>query len=115
VASRRDRRALEVALEAARGPRARAQACHALAVFHDNNSREAEAIPLYREALALDLPVPTRAQALAWLASSLMKTGSAPEAAERASEARQLTADTALLQFLDGLDRRIARRLRRGG
>jgi hypothetical protein len=104
---------LEAAVEAARDPKARAQACYALAVFHDNNSREAEAIPLYRQALGLDLPEPRRAEALAWLASSLMKTGAAPEAAERALEASQLTRDKALLQFLDGLGRRIARRLAR--
>jgi hypothetical protein len=89
---------------------ARALACYELALFHDNNSREAEAIPLYREAIALGLPSARRAEALAWLASSLMKTGSPDEARQRAMEARALTSDAALQLFLEGLHRRLARR-----
>jgi hypothetical protein len=106
---RRSRSALEAARASAADPVLRARACYALALFHDNNSREGEAVPLYREALSLGLPAPLRAEALAWLASSLLKTG-APQAAERcAIDARGLAGDPALLAFLDRLDRRITR------
>jgi len=108
---RRSRQALEAAVAAAAGPAARAQACYDLALFHDNNSREAEAIPLYREALRLGLPTPVAAEAHAWLASSLMKAGAPDDAMRHAGEARRRTSDAALLAFLDGLDRRIRRRM----
>lgn len=105
--ARRSRRALEAAVASARDPAERARACYALALFHDNNGREAEAIPLYREALALGVPVAVAAEAHAWLASSLVKTGAPHDAAREALRARELTRDPALLGFLDGLDRRI--------
>ncbi|HEX3700345.1 MAG TPA: tetratricopeptide repeat protein [Phenylobacterium sp.] len=111
---RRSRASLEAALAAAPDAGARAQACYELALFHDNNSREAEAIPLYRQAIALGLPTARRAEALAWLASSLVKTGSPDEARQRAMEARELTSDAALRLFLEGLQRRIAHRAAAG-
>jgi tetratricopeptide (TPR) repeat protein len=102
---------LEAAVAAA-GLSERAQAHYELALFHDNNSREAEAIPHYRAALAAGLPPARRAEALAWLASSLMKTGAPDKALKLAAEARALTQEDPLREFLDGLDRRIAHRLR---
>lgn len=49
----------------------------------------------------------TRAECLAWLASSLYKTGRTPEALERLREAREATESRQLIKFLAGLDRRV--------
>jgi len=73
--SRRSRAALEDAVDRAASARARAIALYQLALFHDNNSRESIAIPLYEKALRTGLRLDLKAQALAWLASSLYKTG----------------------------------------
>ncbi len=78
-----------------------------LAVFHDNNSREAEAIPHYEAALQAGLAVEQRAECLAWLASSLHKTGRQAEARDRLQEAIETTSSAQLNQFLSGLERRI--------
>ena len=77
---RRSLNELEQAVAAAKNRRAKALAHYRLGVFHDNNSREASAIPHYRRAIALGLDASTEACALAWLASSLHKTGSRPAA-----------------------------------
>ena len=71
---RRNANQLERAVEAARTERAQALALYRLAVFHDNNSREAAVIPYYRRALSLRLDRRHAARAAAWLASSLYKT-----------------------------------------
>ena len=105
--TRRDRRTLERAINAAETEGARAVACYNLAVFHDNNGREAEAIPHYERALQLGLDRDTKARALAWLASSLYKTGRQHEALGRAEEALSLSSDEELAGFLLGLRRRI--------
>src|SRR5690242_2448923 len=107
---RRSRTSLEAAVDSAKTAEARAAAEFALAVFHDNNSREAEAVPHYRAALAAGLSGARRAEALAWLASSLMKTGAPTEARTKAAEARAAARHSALTDFLDGLERRIDRR-----
>jgi tetratricopeptide (TPR) repeat protein len=106
---RRNRALLEEALAAARGAAAKASAHYALALFHDNNSRESEAIPHYKRALVLGLPRPIKAQALAWLASSLYKTRYPEEALATLAKAMRLTSDPQLRRFLDGLERRISR------
>ena len=104
---RRNRKKLEQAIEGARDERTMAVACFALAVFHDNNSREAEAIPLYRKALKLGLERKERAEALAWLASSLYKTGKVQEALGCIEEAMGI-AEGELVRFLEGLKGRIS-------
>jgi tetratricopeptide (TPR) repeat protein len=110
--SRRNRRQLEEALAAARsGAANKARAHYALALFHDNNSREAEAIPHYKRAIALGLSRPVKAQALAWLASSLYKTGFPEEALATLKKAKRLASNPQLRGFLEGLERRISRSL----
>ena len=89
----------------------RAEAHFQLALFHDNNSREAQAIPHYRRALRLGLAGESKAQALVWLASSLHKTGKSKAAFRYLDLAFRLTDDAALLKFLEGLRGRIARTL----
>ena len=107
---RRSRRALEQAVAEARTPNGRAFACYALGLFHDNNDREAAAIPWYREALTLDLDAQTTAKARAWLASSLYKTGQYDEALITLARARRASAgDETLTAFLRGLEARIRR------
>lgn len=105
---RRSRRALESRIKEPQRDADRAIAHYDLALFHDNNSREAEAIPHYQEALRLGLAEPAHSQALAWLASSLYKIGSAEAALGRIAEARK-NAQPQLLEFLLGLEKRIER------
>jgi uncharacterized protein HemY len=100
---------LEASVSTARGRSAKARAHYALGLFHDNNSREGEAIPHYKRAIAFGLPGSTKAQALAWLASSLYKTGSPHEAHATLQKAQRLTSDPQLRRFLEGLERRINR------
>jgi hypothetical protein len=61
---------------------------------------------LYDEALANGLPAKLRAQALAWLASSLYKTGKSKGALKRIRQARAVSKDRDLRKFLDGLEAR---------
>lgn len=110
---RRTVQRLTRAIEQARTNDERAGAYYHLAVFHDNNSRETEAIPNYERALDLGLDQKTRVEALAWLASSLYKTGRLQEAARRAGEAETLVEDQRLRSFLLGLQRRIVTASRR--
>ena len=81
-------------------------AYYRLGLFHDNNGRESEAIPYYRNALKLGLDAGMRAKALAWLASSLYKTGKSGEALKTIPKAMRL-ADEELLKFLEKLQKRI--------
>jgi tetratricopeptide (TPR) repeat protein len=110
---RRSRRALEAELAGASTKAEEAQAHYALALFHDNNSREAEAIPHYRRALELGLPAKVASAAWAWLASSLWKTGSPGAALDALAQSRSHADDPKLLEFIGRLERRI-RRLARG-
>lgn len=109
---RRNLAQLQLAIEHARTERARATAYYQLGLFHDNNAREAEAIPNYERALRLGLSGETRAQAFAWLASSLHKTGSPRRAIRALRESQSLTSDPKLRKFLAGLEARIARAIR---
>jgi tetratricopeptide (TPR) repeat protein len=104
---RRSARQLANDVAAARGRSAKALAYYQLALFHDNNSREREAIPNYQRAIKLGLPRATKAAALAWLASSLYKTGSSKAAIARLNQSAEIAMDLELLQFLEGLRRRI--------
>ena len=68
-------------------------------------------MPHYEAALESGLAGLLRAECLAWLASSLLKTGRPAEALARALAAESLQPDAALTRFLAGLEKRIARRL----
>ena len=106
---RRSLAALTAALERATTKDAKARARYELCLFHDNNGREARAIPHYREALELGLDPTVVPEALAWLASSLFKTGQPEEASLKSFQALGLTADPSLKGFLVRLLRRIDR------
>ena len=93
---RRNLASLTVTLEKATTLGEEAHAHYNLALFHDNNGREAQAIPHYREALALDIDPAVVPETLAWLASSLHKTGHPKEACLRADQALRLTTDPSL-------------------
>lgn len=106
---RRSLASLAAVLDLATTTEEKAQAHYDLALFHDNNGREAQAIPHYRKALALGIDPSLEAEAFAWLASSLFKTGSHTEAACSARHALCLTRDPELKGFLVRLQRRIDR------
>ena len=89
----------------------RAVAHFELAVFHDNNGREAEAVPHYEVAIHLGLDEKRHAEALAWLASSLHKTGRPQDALGQLAQARALARDAPLRRFLVRLERRIRKSL----
>jgi len=110
---RRNRAQLERAAARARSRREKALASFNLAVFHDNNAREPKAIPHYQRALRLGLPSTVRADALAWLASSLYKSGRPRRALSTIGRARRIARDAELLKFLYGLERRVRRSLAR--
>ena len=102
------------AVEEAGADDSRALAHFELAVFHDNNGREAEAVPQYEAAIGLGLDEKRNAEALAWLASSLYKTGRPHDAMRRLAAARAVAPDANLRRFLAGLERRIHRLSARG-
>jgi hypothetical protein len=108
---RRSQKALEAAVQGASNNAAKAIANYELGLFHDNNGREAAAIPHYRAALTLGLDDETRAKCLAWLASSFYKTGQSSRALACAIEAEALSRDVELNRFITGLKRRIERRM----
>jgi tetratricopeptide (TPR) repeat protein len=109
----RNRVQLENAVADARTRRAKALAYFQLALFHDNNARERDAIPHYEAALRLGLDSSRRAEALAWLASSFYKTGQPRKALKKINESQNHARDAALCTFLDGLERRARRALLR--
>ena len=111
---RRSLVALLRAVEEAATDDSRALAHFELALFHDNNGREAEAVPQYEAAISLGLDKKRNAEALAWLASSLYKTDRPHDAIQRLMQARAMAQDTGLQRFLDGLERRINRSLTKG-
>lgn len=111
---RRSRAGLEAQVEGAKSSRQKAIALFQLALFHDNNARESDAIPLYEKALKAGLDSAPKAKALAWLASSLYKTGEPKRAMTRIRQSRAIvtrTKDASLEKFLAGLEARIARSL----
>ena len=108
---RRSLKHLQDAVVAASTDREKAVALYELAVFHDNNGREAAAIPHYRRAIKLGLDVGTREKAMAWLASSLYKTGRPFAAMQYVDQAIAADCPPELMQFLVSLRRRISRTL----
>lgn len=99
-------------LAMAKNRAAKAKAHFAFALFHDNNSREADAIPHYRAALALALPRETAAQAWAYLASSLWKTGKSASALVAARRALAMTRKPLFRAWVERLIGRITRSMR---
>ena len=106
---RRNLAQLEASIEQARTRRAQAAAYYQLGLFHDNNNREAEAIPNYEKALRLGLTGEMRAQAFAWLASSFYKTRRSKLALLSLKRARSATRSEPLRKFLARLELRILR------
>ena len=104
---RRSLAALEDAVERATSSGERALALYELALFHDNNSREAEAVPFYQRAIRTGLPMNLEAQALAWLASSLYKIGDPKGAMTQFRRAREIAKSRDLRRFLDRFEARI--------
>lgn len=107
---RRSLRDLEAAIESSTRKAEKALAHYRCGLFHDNNGREAKAIPHYQQALSLGLQRPLQAQALAWLASSFSKTNQPKEAMKALRSSFEITQDEKLKKFLKGLKRRIRRR-----
>ena len=108
---RRTAHQLVQALHAAKTSTQKANAFYDLAVFHDNNNRESEAIPFYQKAIRLGLGRKIETMARAWLASSLYKTGNIPEAKKQCERAQKMARDPELLKFLEGLHGRIHGRM----
>jgi hypothetical protein len=111
VKKRRSASALQQELERAETKRGKAAAHYDLALFHDNNGREAIAIPHYQNAIEHGLDQITKAEALAWLASSLYKPGTPEDSLERLNETTTITVDPSLMVFLKDLERRVRRAL----
>ena len=107
---RRNRRSLEAHVLKAKNRKEKALAHYELGLFHDNNNREREAIPNYMKAISLGLKPVLKAQALAWLASSLYKTGSQKKARVKLQAAIRITRDPNLRKFLNQLDRRLSKK-----
>jgi len=89
--------------------RAPANVHYEIAVFHDNNSREAEAIPHYAAALKLGLTGKKRAEAHAYLASSYWKIGKPQSARRIIAQSKVLPMDKHLRAWMERLHRRIVR------
>lgn len=104
---RRNKKDLESRIQQAKTKYDKAIANFKLALFHDNNNRENEAIPYYKSAISLGLDTETKSEALAWLASSLFKTNQSKEAIGVLRKSRKLTKSKELLIFLEGLEQRI--------
>ena len=107
---RRNRRQLERDIREAMTIEEEAMAYYHLGLFHDNNGREAEAIPYYERAQQLGLDDVTRAQALGWLASSLYKIGKSQEALQKIDASLAVNQNAGMASFLVRLRRRINRR-----
>jgi tetratricopeptide (TPR) repeat protein len=101
------RQIFETTVQHARTAKTKALAHYRLAAFHDRNGREAEAIPHYHAALDLGLPPKTKAQALAWLASSYYKVGDFKAAIRQVLDANKIARSPALRRFLERLRQKL--------
>ena len=108
---RRSLRQLKRAVANAPGKPEKAVAFFDLGAFHDNNGREATAVPNYQNAIRLGLDREREAMARAWLASSLFKTKRFRAALKEISAANKLPQTESLRQFLLGLEKRIRVRI----
>ncbi len=106
---RRSLKLLQRDIKKAKNDRAKAEAYFALALFHDNRSREAKAIPNYRNAICYGLLKEKKSRALAYLASSLWKTGQPEKAIGNARIAERFTHDSAFKTWIKRLVARIER------
>ena len=102
---------LKKAISSATSRQRLAAAHYKLALFHDNNSRESEAVQHYRKALELGIRSLDEADARAWLASSLHKTGEPGDALQELEKSRGSNPSKSLVNFLDGLEKRIQKAL----
>ena len=103
---RRNKEQLEIDIKNAKSPKEKALAYYNLGLFHDNNARESKAIPNYLQALKFGLDKGTKSKALAWLASSLYKTGKSKESLKMLNASKKI-ASVKLRKFLIGLEKRI--------
>lgn len=108
----RTERKMRDRLAMAKTKMAKAKAHFAFALFHDNNSRETDAIPHYRAALKLGLPRKSAAQASAYLSSSLWKTGKSASALVAARRALAMTRKPLFRAWVERLLGRITRSTR---
>jgi hypothetical protein len=108
---RRSLKELQREVENATSRTKKALALYELAVFHDNNSREAVAVPFYQRAIRLGLDRKHEAMARAWLASSWYKTGRPRKAQKQISVASKLARHPRLKKFLAGLTKKIGKKL----
>ena len=106
---KRSRTQLEFAVSVAKNAKIKAMAYYNLGIFHDNNAREALALPNYRKALSLGLSGVTKSRCFAWFVSSLYKTGKYKEALRNIQQSQKITKDKQLLKFLTSLKQRITR------
>jgi hypothetical protein len=107
---RRTLKSLQWAIGSAPDKRGQARAFYGLGVFHDNNSREAMAIPNYQKAIRLGLGKNREAMARAWLASSFFKTGRPKQALRECERAAKIVKSASLRKFISGLEKRIRRK-----
>lgn len=107
---RRSVKKLKEAIEKARTKGKKANAYYELALFHDNNSRESEAVPLYQKAIKFGLAKERKVKALAWLASSFYKTGNYKKALVNLERARRINIDGKVVSFLARLRKRIRKK-----
>lgn len=96
-----------MAVQLAKSQPEKAAAYYQLGTFHDNNNRESKAIPYYKQALRRGLEQKTKANALAWLSSSLYKTGKAQLALRYLKQAKHIARDKTLIRFIGRLIKRI--------
>jgi tetratricopeptide (TPR) repeat protein len=104
---RRSLKQLQCAAETASGKREKALAIYELGLFHDNNSREAKAIPNYQKAIRLGLDKKYEAMARVWLASSFLKTGQPELALKEHRRAFKLAKDARLRKFVMSLEKEL--------
>ena len=109
---KRNLKQLEQKVNGAKSKNSKALAYYELGIFHDNNSREKEAIPNYKNALKLGLPKRVEAMTLAWLASSLYKTNKSKEALMKVRNSLEIAKEPRLIKFLLDLQRRIQRSMK---
>ncbi|MGH8227132.1 MAG: tetratricopeptide repeat protein [Steroidobacteraceae bacterium] len=80
-----------------------------LAVFHDNNDREAEAIPHYAAAIRRGLKGARAVRARAWLASSYWKVGRPDSALQLIGGLHGARMSPELRAWIDRLEGRLTR------
>jgi tetratricopeptide (TPR) repeat protein len=111
---RRSLKQLKCAVETASDKREKALAIYELGLFHDNNSREAAAIPNYQKAIQLGLDKNHEVMARTWLASSFLKTGQPELALKECHRAFKLAKNARLREFVMSLEKKLCSTKRDG-